>query len=88
MSDFWQIPDNGQIINLEHVVTVDRLTDGDIRVTTVCPGVWLTVKAGSDGERSLLERLGQRLQADSARLTDRDRRDPHDGDGMDDATAR
>ena len=59
--DFWQAPGNGLIINLAHVVSVDRLGP-DLRVTTVCPGLVLTVKASSQEERGLLAALAERIK--------------------------
>lgn len=61
VSDFWQAPGNGLIINLAHVVCVDR-SGSDLRVTTVCPGVTLTVKAGSPEERGLLAAIAERMK--------------------------
>ncbi len=63
MSDFWQAPSNGTIVNLEHVVTVDRPVDlrGDLRVVMAVPGATLVLKAGSPEEASFMNAIGQRI---------------------------
>ena len=64
MSDFWQAPGSGLIINLDHIVAVDRVNEQPappLRVVTVVPGVTLTIKAGSPDEASLLKAIGERL---------------------------
>lgn len=64
MSDFWQAPNSGLIINLEHIVSIDRTDahpDASLRVITVVQGVTFTIKAGSPEEESLLNAIGRRL---------------------------
>lgn len=62
MTDFWQASGNGLIINLDHVVGVDRpQSDGPLRVLTVVPGLTFTIKAGSPEEASLLSAIGERV---------------------------
>lgn len=61
MSDFWHGPNNGQLVNLDHVITVDRHADGNLRITTTCPGLVLTLKSGTPDEASFLRAVGERL---------------------------
>lgn len=63
MSDFWQAPDSGLIINLEHIVSIDRPDgpDDPLRVITAIQGITFTIKAGSPDEESLLNAIGRRL---------------------------
>jgi hypothetical protein len=66
VSDFWQAPNNGVVLNLDHVVCVDPSPDGGggLRVMTVAGGVWLTVK--NDAAQGLLEAIGERMKGRSS----------------------
>ena len=62
MSDFWH-GGEGPIINLDHVVSVDSIDDGELRVLrvlTVRPDLSFTVKG--DIRQSLLDALAERMR--------------------------
>lgn len=54
-------PPHGPIINLEHVLSVDRMSNDDLRIMTILPGVTITLKKGSPDEASFTNAIGQRL---------------------------
>jgi hypothetical protein len=57
VSDFWT--SGGPVINLDHVVSVDRTVDDKLRVGTVCPG--LTVMLDGEPARLFLNAIGRRI---------------------------
>lgn len=61
MSDFWQAPSGGLIINLDQVAIVERLALGDLRITTLCAGITLKIEAGSPDQAPFLRAIGERI---------------------------
>ncbi len=66
MSDFWQATTGGLVINLDHVIIVDR-PSADLRITTVTSGVTLTIKAGSLDEAEFLLAMTARINRSGSR---------------------
>jgi len=64
VSDFWQATGSaggGMILNLDHVISVDR-QGADLRICTVLHTMAITLVGGSAEERSFLEAMAKRIE--------------------------